>query len=284
MTATFASHRSKAAQLPRWIQRVLDGLRRSHRQGAFGTITEAAYRGNTAAQMALAADYHEGRSVPPSKQAAADWLKRAAAGRNPDAMVQLAKLALAGDLPPHRGPALFPWLQAQPLGPSFDQARLWAQRAVAAGSQEGKVLLATILAQGPPEWQDDAASRSAPGSRGSSRQPISRLRPGHPARPAAFGRPGSHRRTAARRRGRGAPGSVLPVWNRDRNRRRLPTGCRRCRHPLPQCGGARVRLGTGTAWACPDPRHRNRTERLPGRNMAAHGRTRRKQRGRGVTG
>ena len=284
MTATFASHRSKAAQLPRWIQRVLDALRRSHRQGAFGAITEAAYRGNTAAQMVLAADYHEGRSVPPSKQAAADWLKRAAAGRNPDAMVQLAKLALAGDLPPHRGPALFPWLQAQPLGPSFDQARLWAQRAVAAGSQEGKVLLATILAQGPPEWQDDAASRTLLDHAAAAGNPSAAFvlaiqhaqqRSADPATIAGLLRVGadaglpaaSYLYGIATETGAGCLRDAVAAAIHYRNaaERGFVWAQARLGHALIH--------GTGT-----EP------NAFQGRNMAAHGRTRRKQRGRGVTG
>lgn len=125
---------------------------------SFASLAEVACRGNADAQVALAADYLQGRSVPASNGAAADWLGRAAASGHAGAMVQLAKLALAGDLPANGPSVLFAPLQ--PQEPCFVRARDWAKRAVAAGSAEGKVVLAAVLAQGPAEWHDPVAIRA----------------------------------------------------------------------------------------------------------------------------
>ena len=121
--------------------------------------------GDAAAQAHVALAYLHGEGVPAHLGEAVRWFERAALQGHPEAMVQLAKLALQGQ---STGAAM--------AGPELERGRSWAKRAAEAGSLEGQLLLANLLLFGPAGQRDlgkaaalfrqAAASGSAAGSFG----------------------------------------------------------------------------------------------------------------------
>ncbi len=153
----FAAFRLRLTRQPRWERRAAERVRRGDMTGAFACAARAARRGDGAAQLAVAVNYLEGRGVPSSAEAAILWLQRAAKGGQAEAMAHLAKLALGEGRPEGPAAALFGGrATASPLAEAF----AWAERSAAAGASQGKVILAALLSDGPPERRDRTAARA----------------------------------------------------------------------------------------------------------------------------
>ena len=154
----------------RWMKRATKKLRRGNAAGAFRCAVRAAQRGDRVAQFSIGLNYLGGNASPPCVESAAVWFERAALAGHADAMAHLAKLALRGVCPASVSTALF---VDRTSSPRYDQALLWAKRAVSGGSLEGAITLAALFSDGPEDFRDreaacalleDAAARgSAPG-------------------------------------------------------------------------------------------------------------------------
>jgi uncharacterized protein len=134
---------------------------------AFAILSRAAKAGIPEAEHRVAQSYLEGRGVPYSRAAGAQWLLRAAKHGSVEAQLTLSTLCIHGliNMPTSEaleGKARTGGLFADHAGdePDFETALTWSRQAAQAGSAQAEALVGYILTNGPESMRDlDEAHR-----------------------------------------------------------------------------------------------------------------------------
>ncbi len=128
------------------------------RARAFPLLARAAAAQHAEAEFHIARCYFEGAGVPQSLSEGLRWLERAAGRDYVEAQNLMAAMCLQGVLSPGTevGDPLFATSMPQQGATDWARARIWAERAAAAGSPEGQATLAFILTIGPEEGREAA--------------------------------------------------------------------------------------------------------------------------------
>lgn len=143
------------------LQRAEQAFAAGDAVAAVKLLARAAERDDPEACQLLARAYLDGRGVPRSGTEGMRWLERAAQRDHVPAQALLAALLLRGLGTAADAPSAITLFQDPvPLAgtgtPAFTPALQWARRAAAAGSADGRAVLAYILTSGPEAERDPA--------------------------------------------------------------------------------------------------------------------------------